>query len=157
MSKTTPATRALDKAGVRYALAAYDYDPAADRVGLQAAEALGAPPSQVLKTLIVKADGRPACVVLASDREVSMKKLAAAFSGKSAQMLKPEAAERLTGYKIGGISPFGQRKTVPTAIEETALASAEVFINGGQRGLQVRLNPHDAAKVLNAIVAPLVA
>ena len=74
MSRTTPATLALDKAGVAYRLATYDYDPGAERVGLQAAAALGAPPGEVLKTLMVKADGKPACVVLASDREVSMKK-----------------------------------------------------------------------------------
>jgi Cys-tRNA(Pro)/Cys-tRNA(Cys) deacylase len=83
MSRQTPATKVLDRAGVAYALATYDYDPGAERVGLQAADALGAPPSQVLKTLVVLADGKPACVVLASDREVAMKKLAAALGCKS--------------------------------------------------------------------------
>jgi Cys-tRNA(Pro)/Cys-tRNA(Cys) deacylase len=72
-------------------------------------------------------------------------------------MMKPQDAERFSGYKVGGISPFGQMKVVPTAIEEQALAHHLVFINGGQRGLQVRLSPRDAATVLNAIVAPLVA
>jgi Cys-tRNA(Pro)/Cys-tRNA(Cys) deacylase len=86
-----------------------------------------------------------------------MKKLAAAFGGKAAQMLKPDAAERLTGYKVGGISPFGQRRKVPTAIEETALALPAVFINGGQRGLQVRLAPADALRALGAGAAALVA
>jgi len=157
MAKTTPATLALSKASIPFALATYDYDPDADRIGIQAAEALGVSPAIVLKTLMAEVDGKPVCVVVPSDREVSMKKLAAAFSGKSAQMLKPEAAERLTGYKIGGISPFGQRKTVPTAIEETALASAEVFINGGQRGLQVRLAPADALRALGAKAADVVA
>ena len=87
MSKTTPATLALDKAKVAYTLTTYDYDPGAERVGLQAAEALGAPPSEVLKTLMVLADGKPACVVLASDREVAMKKLAAALVAKHAEMM----------------------------------------------------------------------
>jgi len=84
-----------------------------------------------------------------------MKKLAAAFGGKSAQMMKPADAERASGYKVGGISPFGQMRKLPTAIEEQSMAQNFVFINGGQRGLQVRLNPRDAAKFLNAIVAPL--
>jgi Cys-tRNA(Pro)/Cys-tRNA(Cys) deacylase len=96
-------------------------------------------------------------VIVPSDREVSMKKLAGAFGGKSAQMMKPAEAERLTGYKVGGISPFGQMRSVRTAIEEESLEHDLVYINGGQRGLQVRLSPRDAAAVLKAIAAPLVA
>jgi Cys-tRNA(Pro)/Cys-tRNA(Cys) deacylase len=153
VSKTTPATLALDKAGVAYTLAIYDYDPNAERVGLQAAEALGAPPSEVLKTLMVKADGKPACVVLASDREVSMKKLAAALGAKSAEMMKPADAERITGYRVGGVSPFGQKKPAPTVIDADAAALPEAFMNGGQRGLQVRLAPSELVRVLNAKVA----
>ena len=86
-----------------------------------------------------------------------MKKLAQAFGGKSARMMKPADAERLTGYHVGGISPFGQKKRVPTAIEQTALQEQAVFINGGQRGLQVQLDPNDARKALGAIAAPLIA
>ena len=157
MSKTTRATLALDRAGVSYTVHHYDYDPDADRIGLQAAESLGAPPAIVLKTLMAQVDGKPVCVVVPSDREVSMKRLAAAFGGKSAQMLRPGDAERLTGYHVGGISPFGQKKPVPTAIEAAALAHESVFINGGQRGLQVRLRPGDARDVLSAKSVPLVA
>ena len=157
MSRTTPATLALDKAGVAYTLATYDYDPGADRIGLQAAEALGVAPAEVLKTLIVRADGKPACVVLASDREISMKKLAAALGAKAAEMMPPADAERITGYRVGGVSPFGQKKRVPTVIEETALALPEVFINGGQRGLQVKLKPTDALKALGENSADVLA
>jgi len=153
MSRTTPATLALDKAGVAYALATYDYDPNAERVGLQAAEALGVPPGEVLKTLMVKADGKPACVVLASDREVAMKKLAAALGAKSAEMMKPADAERLTGYRVGGVSPFGQKRAVPTVIDADAAALPEAFVNAGQRGLQARLAPAELVRVLNAKVA----
>lgn len=156
MSKATRATRALERAGVSFSVHTYDYDPGADRVGLQAAEALGAAPERVLKTLMVLVDGKPACVIVPSDREVSMKKLAAAFAGRSAQMMKPADAERLTGYKVGGISPFGQMKALPVAIETEAMAHALVFINGGQRGLQVELAPRDAADFVKAKVAPLV-
>lgn len=157
MSKTTRATQALAKAGVSFTLHIYDYDPNADRVGLQAAEAIGEHPSRVLKTLMAEVDGKPVCVIVPSDREVSMKKLAGAFKGKSAAMMKPADAERLTGFVVGGISPFGQKKLVPTAIEEEALAHEAVYINGGQRGLQVRLAPRDAMAALKAIAAPVIA
>ena len=156
MSKTTPATIALSKAGVSFTLASYDYDPDADRVGLQAAEAMGVRPSIVLKTLMAQVDGKPVCVVVPSDEEVNMKKLAAAFGGKSAQMMKPADAERLTGYKVGGISPFGQKKLVPTVVEEVATLEEEVFLNGGQRGLQIRIKPEDLVAALGGKAADLV-
>lgn len=157
MSKTTRATQMLTKAGIAFTAVTYDYDPNADRIGLQAAEAIGEAPHLVLKTLMAELDGKPVCVVVPSDREVSMKKLAVAFGGKSASMMKPTDAERATGYHVGGISPFGQKKQVPTAIEADAMAHDYVYMNGGQRGLQVRLSPQDAQKALDAIVAPLVA
>lgn len=157
MSKTTRATQALQKAGIAFTTVTYEYDPSADRIGLQAAEAIGAEPHRVLKTLMAEVDGKPVCVVVPSDKEVSMKKLAAAFGGKSAQMMKPADAERLTGYHVGGISPFGQKRKVPTAMEEAALVEDTVFINGGQRGLQVNLKPADALKVLEAKAEALVA
>lgn len=153
MSKTTRATQALEKAAVAFSVHSYDYDPSADKVGLQAAEALGESPSRVLKTLMALLDGKPVCVIVPSDCEVSMKKLAAALGGKAAQMMKPADAERITGYKVGGISPFGQMKRVPVAIEESALAHDLVYMNGGQRGLQVRLSPKDAQAVLAAVAA----
>ncbi len=157
MSKTTRATQILAKSGVAFTVHTYDYDPNAERIGLQAAEAIGEAPHRVLKTLMAEVDGKPVCVVVPSDHEVSMKKLAAAFKGKSASMMKPGDAERLTGYHVGGISPFGQKKLVPTAIEEAALSEPLVYMNGGQRGLQVRLDPKDALDVLKAVAAALVA
>jgi len=157
MAKGTPATLALEKAGVPFTIATYAYDPDADHIGLQAAEAMGVSPEIVLKTLMAEVDGKPVCVVVPSDREVSMKKLAATFGGKSAQMMKPANAERVTGYRVGGISPFGQKRKFPTAIEECAMTLPVVFMNGGQRGLQVHLAPADAAKVLDAKIAALVA
>lgn len=157
MSKITPATRALETAGIVFTVHTYDYDPDAESIGLQAASALGEDPARVLKTLMALVDGKPVCVIVPSDREVSMKKLAAAASGKSAQMMKPPEAERVTGFKVGGISPFGQRKQVRTVIEQSALAHDQVYINGGQRGLQVRLKPDDARGVLKAVVADVLA
>ena len=157
MSKATRATQALEKAGVAFTVHRYDYDPNAERVGLQAAEAIGEAPERVLKTLMARVDGKPVCVIVPSDREVSMKKLAAAFGGKAAEMMKPSDAERMTGYKVGGISPFGQMRKVPTAIEQQSLAHERVYMNGGQRGLQVRLAPEDAQAVLDALIAPVIA
>ena len=116
MSKSTPATIALTKAGVAFDLHTYEYDPGSERVGLQAAEALGEDPRRVLKTLVVMLDGKPACAILPSDKEVSMKKLAAALKGKSAAMAPVPDAERITGYKVGGVSPFGQKKRLPTVL-----------------------------------------
>lgn len=157
MSKATRATLALGQLGIAVSLHTYDYDPDADRIGIQAAEALGVEPCRVLKTLMAEVDGKAVCAIVPSDREINMKKLAAAFGGKTAKMMRPADAERLTGYRVGGISPFGQKKRVPTAIEETALTQSEVYINGGQRGLQIRIDPNEARKALNAIAVPLVA
>ncbi|NLS26672.1 Cys-tRNA(Pro)/Cys-tRNA(Cys) deacylase YbaK [Sphingomonas sp. S2M10] len=157
MSKATRATRMLEAAGIAFTVHGYDYDPDADAIGLQAAEALDEPPARVLKTLMAKVDGKPVLAILPSDRQVAMKKLAATLGGKSAEMMKPADAERMSGYKVGGISPFGQMKTLPAVIEEAALAEPYVYINGGQRGLQVRLDPQDAARVLAAKVTAIVA
>lgn len=155
--KTTRATQALDRAGFRYGLHAYGYDPEAPRISLQAAEALGVDPGRVLKTLMAAVDGRPVCLLVASDREVAMKRVAAAFAGKSAAMLKPAEAERLTGYHVGGISPLGQKRSFPTAIDAGSLGDpgAEIHVNGGGRGLQIRLTEADLVAALKALVVPL--
>ncbi len=112
MAKGTPATSVLEKAGIAFKLHEYDYDPNAERIGMQAADALGVSPSRLLKTLMAKAGGAVVCVLIASDREVSLKKLAAAAGAKDAAMLPAAEAERITGYHVGGISPLGQRKRV---------------------------------------------
>jgi Cys-tRNA(Pro)/Cys-tRNA(Cys) deacylase len=157
MSKRTRATTLLEQAGIAFTVHSYAYDPQAERIGLQAAEALGEPPERVLKTLMMRVDGKPVCVIVPCDREVSLKKLAAALGGKAAQMMTPADAERLSGYKVGGISPLGQMKPLPVAIESQALTHDQVYLNGGQRGLQVRLHPSDLVGLLHATVAALVA
>ena len=157
MSKATRATTMLVKAGIAFTIHEYDYDPDADSIGLQAAAAIGEDPSRVLKTLMAQVDGKPVCVIVPSDREVALKKLAAACGGKQAAMMKVPDAERVSGYKVGGISPFGQTRPPRVLIEQTALAHPQVYINGGQRGLQVRLDPNDAARVLAATPASLIA
>ena len=155
MSKTTRATQTLSKLGAAFTLHSYDYDPDAESIGLQAAEALGIAPQRMLKTLMAEVDGKPVCVIVPSDKEVSMKKLAAAFRGKSAKMMRPADAERMTGYHVGGISPFGQKKRVPVAMEQAALSENTVYLNGGQRGLQIEIAPEAARAALDAMAATL--
>ncbi len=155
MAKSTPATVALQKAGVAFALHEYDYDRDAPRTGMQAAEALGVEPVRLLKTLMAKAGGAVVCVLAPSDSQVSLKKLAAAAGAKEAAMLWPAEAERHTGYHVGGISPFGQKKRARVFIVQSALAHASVFVNGGRRGLEIELAPADLVRVLEAKAAEL--
>ena len=154
---STPALRALATLGIEVTLHPYAYDPKAEATGLQAAQALGIDPSVMLKTLMVEVDGRPACCVIPSDRQLSMKRVAATFGGKSAAMMPVPKAEKLTGYHVGGISPFGQKRAVPTAVEATACTAPRVWINAGQRGLLLSLPPESALRALTAKALPLIA
>ena len=153
LSKATRATRFLSQAGAVFTLHEYAYDPEAQQIGLQAASALGVVPQRALKTLMASVDGKPVCVIIPSDQEVSMKRLAAAIGGKSARMMPVGDAERITGYVVGGISPFGQRQRTPVVIEQQATRHDRVFVNGGQRGLQINLSPDTIIRKLGAISA----
>jgi Cys-tRNA(Pro)/Cys-tRNA(Cys) deacylase len=153
MAKSTPATLALEKAGVAFKLYEYDYDPNAESIGMQAAAALGIEPARLLKTLMVRAGDAVVCVLAPSDREVNLKKLAQAAGAKSAAMLGAAEAERVTGYHVGGISPFGQKKRARVFIEQSALAFPHIVVNGGRRGLQAELAPADLLRVLGATAA----
>ena len=153
----TPGLKFLESKGVAVTLHPYDYNPNAEAVGLAAAAALGLDPALTLKTLMVEVDGKPACCVIPSDRQLSMKKVAAAFHGKAAAMMPPAKAEKLTGYHDGGISPFGQKRAVPTAIDATACTADKVWINAGARGLLLGIAPTKALEVLAATAAELLA
>jgi Cys-tRNA(Pro)/Cys-tRNA(Cys) deacylase len=155
MAKGTPATVALTKAGVAFNLHEYDYDPNAARIGMQAAEALGISPARLLKTLMAKAGSAIVCVLVPSDSEVSLKKLATAAGAKEAAMLPPTEAERHTGYHVGGISPFGQKKRARVFIAQSVLAYQTIVVNGGRRGLEIELAPADLVRVLEATPAEL--
>ncbi|RQP05918.1 MAG: aminoacyl-tRNA deacylase [Paracoccus sp. BP8] len=155
MSTGTPATQFLRRAKLGFRAVEYRYDPGSERVALQAAEAIGLPAGRLLKTLMVEVDGRPACAVIPGDRSLSMKRVAAAFGGKSAAMMPPDKAERLTGYRTGGISPFGQRRPVPVIFEAEAMGFDEVAVNGGKRGLLLLLSPRAALTALGARAEPL--
>ena len=157
MSTVTPAIRALEAAKVAFDRIEYDYVAGQEKIGLHAAQAIGAAPAEVLKTLMLEVDGKPVCAVIPSDRSLSMKRVAASFGGKTAAMMAPDKAERLTGFHTGGISPFGQKKRVPVAFEETALGMDQIVVNGGKRGLMVRLAPVDALAVSGGVARALLA
>ncbi len=153
----TRGTDQLSRAGIAFTLHPYDYDPGAERIGVAAAEALGLDPHLALKSLMVEVDGKPACCVIPSDASLSMKKVAAAFGGKQAAMMLPAKAEKLTGYHTGGISPFGQRRAVPVAMEESVSQAPRVWINAGQRGLLLGIAPQDALAGCGGKAAALIA
>lgn len=157
MAMTTPGTVQLIKLGIAFSLHPYTYDPDAPRIGLHAAISLGLAPAQTFKTLMAEVDRRPVCAVIPSDSELSLKKLASCYEGKSAAMMSVPDAERLTGYRVGGIGPFGQKRPVPTAFEETAALHEVIYVNAGQRGLLVGIAPADAIRAAAARAADLVA
>lgn len=157
MTAATQATEALRKAGVAFATYEYAYDKAATRIGEQAAEALGLPTEQVFKTLMLDVDGQPRCVVIPVAANLSMKRAAAVFGGKAAKMMEPAKAQRLTGYVVGGISPVGQKRRVPVALDESMLARERIVINGGRRGFMIELAPEDLRAMTGAELARLTA
>jgi len=151
----TPATVALSKAKVEFTTHAYDHDPAARSYGLEAAEALGLAPEQVFKTLLVEVDGKLTVGVVPVDKQLDLKAIAAAAGGKKAVMADPAAAERTTGYVVGGISPIGQKRALPTVVDATATDHDTVYVSGGRRGLDIGLAPKDLIAITNARTAPI--
>lgn len=159
MARGTPATAALDRAGVAYRLHTYAYDPGAPSIGLQAAESLGVPPQRMFKTLMAQVQSakgaETVCALLQSDAEMSLKKLATLAGAKSAAMLKPDAAEKFSGYHVGGISPLGQRKRARAFADDSLVIFESIFLNGGQRGLQIEIAPGDLVRALGLTLGDL--
>jgi Cys-tRNA(Pro)/Cys-tRNA(Cys) deacylase len=151
----TPATVALDRAGVSFTVHAYDHDPAAASYGLEAAEQLGLDPAAVLKTLLAEVDGELAVGIVPVSGQLDLKALAAALGGKRASMADAAAAERTTGYVVGGISPFGQKKRLRTVLDASALDRPVVYVSGGKRGLDLEVAPSALIDLLDAVVAPI--
>jgi Cys-tRNA(Pro)/Cys-tRNA(Cys) deacylase len=151
----TPAARALAAAGVHFELRAYEHDPAAPSYGLEAARALGVEPGRVFKTLVVDVDGELCVGIVPVDRTLDLKAIAAAAGGKRAAMADRSAAERATGYVLGGISPLGQRRRLPTVLDTSAYDHATVLVSGGRRGLDVELAPDDLVRLTQASAAPI--
>lgn len=154
-SQGTPATAALAAAGVSFTLHPYNHDPSAASYGLEAAEVLGIDPARVFKTLMVEIDGRLAVGVVPVSGSLDLKAIAAALGSKKAAMANPAAAERRTGYVLGGISPLGQRLPSPTVIDDSALGQDTILVSGGRRGLDIELAPGDLVLLTKAITAPI--
>ncbi|TCC51232.1 Cys-tRNA(Pro) deacylase [Kribbella capetownensis] len=154
-SQGTPATVALTKAKVEFSTHTYEHDPAAKSFGLEAAEALGLAAEQVFKTLLVEVDGKLTVGVVPVDKQLDLKAIAAAAGGKKAVMADPAAAERTTGYVVGGISPIGQKRALPTVVDSTATEHAKVYVSGGRRGLDIGLSPADLITVTKAATAAI--
>lgn len=151
----TPATVALTRAGISYAVRAYEHDPSAESFGLEAAAALGVKPARVLKTLLVDTGEGLAVGVVPVDRQLDLKAMAAALGAKRVVMADPAAAERSSGYVVGGISPVGQKRALPTVVDASAVEHATVLVSGGRRGLDLELAPADLLAVTAAVLAPV--
>jgi Cys-tRNA(Pro)/Cys-tRNA(Cys) deacylase len=153
--KGTPATAALTKQKVAHTLHAYDHDPRAGSYGLEAVEALGLDRARVFKTLVAEVDGRLVVGVVPVTGQLDLKALAAAAGGKKAKMADPAAAQRATGYVLGGISPLGHRTRLPVVIDGSAEGFETVFCSAGRRGLEVELAPGDLIRLTGAVVASI--
>ncbi|MGW2897309.1 Cys-tRNA(Pro) deacylase [Streptomyces sp. NPDC001212] len=151
----TPATVALTTAGVPFAVHSYDHDPSHPSYGEEAAEAMGVSPDRVFKTLVADVDGALTVAVVPVAGSLDLKALAAAVGGKRAAMADPALAERTTGYVRGGISPLGQRKRLPTVLDDSAPAHDTICVSAGRRGLEVELSPGDLVDLTNATLAPI--
>jgi Cys-tRNA(Pro)/Cys-tRNA(Cys) deacylase len=151
----TPAVRALEAAGVAFSLHPYRHEPGAGGYGEEAATALGLDPDRVFKTLLVTGDAGPMIAVVPVNRRLSLKALAAALEVKRVEMCDPAEAQRITGYVVGGISPFGQRRPLPTVIDESCASYDVIYVSGGRRGLDVGLAPGDLIQLLGAVTAPI--
>ncbi len=160
----TPATIALDRAGVPYTLHPYDHDPRAasrslrrsrsDRLegfGLEAAAALGVDPARVFKTLLADLDGTLVVGIVPVSGRLDLKALARALGGSKAVMADVADAERVTGYVAGGISPVGQKRRLRTVLDTSALAQPTIYVSGGRRGLDLEIDPADLVAITEAI------
>ncbi|MGN6697651.1 MAG: Cys-tRNA(Pro) deacylase [Thermomicrobiales bacterium] len=152
----TPALLTAQAAKIAYNVHEYTHDPHAESYGLEAATVLGLDPARVFKTLIAAVDERQLTVAIVPvTARLNLKALAAATGGKRAEMADPAAAERATGYVLGGISPLGQRRRLPTVLDASALDQPTIFVSGGRRGLEIELAPADLVRLTAATIAPI--
>ena len=149
----TPATVALDRAGVAFTLHPYAHDPRAASYGEEAAAALGLDAARVFKTLLASVDGALVVGIVPVAGWLDLKALARALGGSRATMAEVAAAERATGYVAGGISPLGQRRAHPTVLDESAWQHPTVFVSAGRRGLDLEIAPEDLARLTSAVRA----
>jgi Cys-tRNA(Pro)/Cys-tRNA(Cys) deacylase len=153
--KGTPATVAATRAGITFTL--HPYDPAGEETGASygeaAADALGVPYDRLFKTLVTEVDGDLTVAVVPVSATLDLKALAGASGGKRAAMADPAQAERVTGYVRGGISPLGQRRSLPTVVDASASGFPTIYVSAGRRGLQIELAPADLVRLTGAATA----
>jgi Cys-tRNA(Pro)/Cys-tRNA(Cys) deacylase len=153
--RSTPATVAAERAAIRFSVHAYEHDAKAESYGLEAAERLGVDPGRVFKTLVASVDGALAVCIVPVQQQLDLKAAAHAAAGRKAELAPPQDAQRATGYVVGGISPLGQRRRLPTLLDESALAHETIFVSAGRRGLELELVPADLARLTGAATARL--
>lgn len=154
----TPAIKAAQAAGVTVKVHPYRHDPDTTNYGLEAATALGLDPARVFKTLLVMQDGDPrrlAVAVVPVTGQLDLKAMATACKAKKVEMADPAQAERVTGYVVGGISPLGQKRRLPTVVDNSAGTFETVFVSGGRRGLDIEIAPGDLVRLCQATMAAI--
>ncbi|CAH1546135.1 Cys-tRNA(Pro) and Cys-tRNA(Cys) deacylase [Vibrio rotiferianus] len=154
----TPAINLAKKKKVTHTIHQYEHDPRADSYGLEAAEVLGQDPKKVFKTLLFCLNGEPknlAVAIIPVDQKLNLKLAAKVAKGKKADMADPEIAQKTTGYVVGGISPLGQKKALPTFLHESATEQDTICVSAGKRGLEIELAPKDLLSLTRGQFAPL--
>ena len=155
MALGTPATVALNAAGIAFTPHAYEHDPANTDFGLEAASALNLGPDQVFKTLMAEVDGALVVAIVPVTGKLDLRALASVLGGKRAEMADPQLAERKTGYVVGGISPIGQKTRHTTVLDETAELYDTVFVSGGRRGFDIEIAPGDLLRITGGTIAAI--
>ena len=153
----TPAISELERAGVPFSVHEYERGDSLHDFGLEAADKLGLDPGRVFKTLLVTADGNQAVAIVPVSSKLALKALGKALGAKRVEMCDPAVAERVTGYVRGGISPFGQKRRLPTVIDELATVYDTIYVSGGKRGLDIGVATYDLVRLLDATVADIAA
>ncbi|SNT33932.1 Cys-tRNA(Pro) deacylase [Rhodococcoides kyotonense] len=158
---STPAIAVLARAKVDHEVHTYDHDPRSESFGTEAAdilcERLGVERAQIFKTLVIrKHDGKLAVAVLPVTKTLSLKSAAAALDTRKVAMAERGEAERSSGYVFGGISPLGQKRALPTVVDDSALGWDRVLCSGGRRGLEIELDPRELVRLTHAVTAPIV-
>jgi Cys-tRNA(Pro)/Cys-tRNA(Cys) deacylase len=152
----TPAIKLLDKLKVYYQLHQYIHDESAESYGLEAAEKLTVNAKKIFKTLVVETDNKTLAVAIVPvENQLNLKSLAKSLKCKKVSMADTKRVQSTTGYVLGGVSPFGQKKTLVTVIDESSQQFSTIFVSGGKRGLEIEISPSELVKVLKGTVAAI--